>query len=105
MGILQKEIFGGGVMNKEKEMIERNIELSAEFSRYLFEHPEVETKIPIDAEIVLLPEFDKELKKFNLQLGKNIEADGGRVVCILIKNIRPKALSRIEKIEFESVAN
>lgn len=78
MGILQKEIFEGGVMNKEKEMIERNIELSAEFSRYLFEHPEVETKIPIDAEIVLLPEFDKELKKFNLQLGKNIEADGGR---------------------------
>jgi hypothetical protein len=53
-----------------------------------------------------MPEFDKELKRFNLQLGKkNIEADGGRVVYILIKNIRPKALSRIEKIEFESVAN
>jgi hypothetical protein len=54
---------------------------------------------------VLLPEFDKELKKFNFQLGKNIEADGGQVVCILIKNIRPKTFSRIEKIEFESVAN
>jgi hypothetical protein len=92
-------------MNKEKEMVERNIELSAEFSRYLFEHPEVETNIPIDAEIVLLPEFDKELKKFNLRLGKNIEEDGGRVVYIRIKNIRPKALSRIEKIEFESVTN
>ncbi|WP_261341771.1 DUF5647 family protein [Candidatus Kuenenia stuttgartensis] len=36
-----------------KEMIERNIELSAEFSRYLFEHPEVETKIPLDAKVVL----------------------------------------------------
>jgi len=24
----------------EKEMIEKNIELSAEFSRFLFEHPE-----------------------------------------------------------------
>ncbi|GJQ51034.1 hypothetical protein KsCSTR_47760 [Candidatus Kuenenia stuttgartiensis] len=92
-------------MCKEKEMIERNIELSAEFSRYLFEHPEVETKIPLDAKVVLLPEFDKELKRFNLQLGKNIEADGGRVVYILIKNIRPKVLSRIEKIEFEPVAN
>lgn len=92
-------------MCKEKEMIERNIELSAEFSRYLFEHPEIETKIPLDAEVVLLPEFDKELKRFNLQLGKNIEAYGGRVVYILIKNIRPKVLSRIEKIEFEPVAN
>ncbi len=92
-------------MSKEKEMTERNIELSAEFSRYLFEHPEIETKLPLDAEIVLLPEFDKELKRFNLQLGKNIEADGGRVVYILIRNIRPKYLSRIEKIEFEPVAN
>lgn len=33
-------------MNKKKEMIERNIELSAEFSRYLFDHPEMEEKIP-----------------------------------------------------------
>ena len=51
-------------MSNEKEMIDRNIELSAEFSRYLFEHPEIEGKIPVDAEIILLPEFDKELKAF-----------------------------------------
>jgi hypothetical protein len=50
-------------MNREKEMIERNIELSAEFSRYLFEHPETDEKIPADAEIILLPEFDQELKE------------------------------------------
>jgi len=89
-------------MNKEKEMIERNIELSAEFSRFLFEHPEMEEKIPMDAEIILLPEFDAELKEFNLHLGKNIEADGGKVIYISIKEIRPKVLSRIGKIEFES---
>ena len=58
--------------SKEKEMIERNIELSTEFSRYIFEHPEIEAKIPIDAEIILLPEFDQELKKFNLF--RNVQA-------------------------------
>jgi len=89
-------------MSKEKEMIERNIELSAEFSRYLFEHPEMEGKIPVDAEVILLPEFDQELKEFNLQLGKNIETEGGKVVYISIKEIRPKVLSRIDKIELES---
>ena len=89
-------------MNKEKEMIERNIELSAEFSRYLFEHPEMEEKIPMDAEIILLPEFDAELKEFNLRLGKSIETDGGKVIYISIKEIRPKVLSRIDKIELES---
>jgi hypothetical protein len=91
-------------MNKEKEMIERNIELSAEFSRYLFEHPEIEEKIPLDSEIILLPEFDKELKEFNRGLGKNIESEGGKVVFISRKEIRPKTLSRIGKIELESVA-
>jgi hypothetical protein len=90
-------------MVKEKRMVERNIELSAEFSRYLFEHPEIEENISVDAEVVLLPEFDKELKEFNLQLGKNIEKEGGKVIYISIKEIRPKTLSRIEKIELESM--
>jgi len=89
-------------MSKEKEMIERNIELSGEFSRYLFEHPEIEEKIPVDAEVILLPEFDQELKEFNVQLGKNVENEGGRVFYIVIKEVRPKILSRIEKIELES---
>lgn len=90
-------------MNKEKDLIEKNIELSAEFSRFLFEHPEIEEKIPVDAEIILLPEFDEELKEFNLRLGKTIEAEGGKVVHISIKEIRPKVLSRIEKIELKAV--
>ena len=79
-----------------------NIELSAEFSRYLFEHPEMEEKVPVDTEVVLLPEFDQELKEFNLRLGKNIKAEGGKVVYISIKEIRPKGMSRIDKIELES---
>jgi len=91
-------------MSKEKEMIERNIELSAEFSRYVFEHPEIEEKIPLETEVILLPEFDKELREFNLQLGKNIENEGGKVIYISIKEIRPKAFSRIQKIELESIA-
>ena len=64
---------------REKKMIERNIELSAEFSRYLFEHPEIEENIPVNAEIILLPEFDQELKEFNLKMGKDIKAEGGKV--------------------------
>ena len=89
----------------EEKLVERNIELSAEFSRYLFEHPEIETKIPIEAEIILLPEFDQELKEFNLNLGKNIEASGNKVIYVTIKDIRPKTLSRIEKIELVSAIN
>ena len=90
-------------MNKEKEMIERNIELSSEFSRYLFEHSEIEGKIAFDAEIILLPDFDGELKEFNLKLGKKMESEGEKVVYVSIKEIRPKVFSRIKSIELEPV--
>lgn len=91
-------------MNKEKGLVERNIEISAEFSRYLFEHPEIEDKIPAGAEIILLPEFDEALKGYNLKLGKEIESEGGKAVYVSIKEMRPKITSRIEHIELEYVA-
>jgi len=83
-------------------MMERNIELSAEFSRYLFEHPETEEKIPKQAEIILLPEFDEELKDHNLRLGKQVESEGAKVVYVTIKRLRPKTFSRIEGIGLEA---
>ena len=86
-------------MTYEDKLIERNIELSAEFSRYLFEHPEIEEKISSDSEIILLPDFDKELKDYNLKLGKEMESKGEKVVYLKIKNMRPKVLSRIEEVE------
>ena len=89
-------------MSRETEMIERNIELSAEFSRYLFEHPEIEERIPLGAEIILLPEYDDELKKFNREIGKNMEAEGDPVIYVSIKEIRPKSFSRIRKIGLAS---
>lgn len=89
-------------MNNEKKMIERNIELSAEFSRYLFEHPELEEKLSPEAELILLPEFDDELKEFNTKLGKNLEIEHRKVLYIKIKNIRPKIISRIEQVELVS---
>ena len=90
-------------MNNENRMIEKNIELSAEFSRYLFEHPEMEEKVPSDAEIILLPDFDIELKEHNLKIGKEIESKGEKVVYLEIKNLRPKILSRLEEVELVSM--
>lgn len=89
-------------MDKEREMIERNIEISAEFSRYLFEHPEMEQKLPVGAEVILLPEFDRELKEYNLKLGKAIESERGEVIYVAIKNMRPKILSRIDDVRLEA---
>ena len=86
-------------MNKENEFIQKNIEQSTEFSRYIFEHPEIEKKIPTDSEIVFLPEYDNELKDFNLKLGKGLESEGQKVVYIKIQHLRPPRISRLENIK------
>ena len=83
------------------KMIERNIELSAEFSRYLFDHPELGKTIPSDSEIVFLPEFDNDLKSFNIELGKMLQASGTPVVYIKINKLRPKILSRMEGVSVQ----
>jgi hypothetical protein len=86
----------------EKEMIRKNIELSAEFSRFLYEHPEFEEKISSETEIIFLPEFDSRLKEFNLKLGKELEASGDRVVYIKIEKLKPRILSRIEGVSLQT---
>lgn len=91
-------------MSEEQSLIERNIELSAEFSRYLFEHPEIGDQIPFDSELVLVPEFDTELREFNLSLGKKIEAEGANVTYVIIKNLHPKSYSRLTDVEVKRAA-
>jgi hypothetical protein len=51
-----------------------------------------------------VPEFDMELKEFNLSLGKRIESEGGKVTYIVIKNIHPKSYSRLTDVELKMVA-
>jgi hypothetical protein len=92
-------------MLKENDFIEKNIELSSEFSRYLFEHPELSNQIPLDSELVLVPEFDTELRAFNLSLGSKIEAEGGKVTYVVIKNIHPKSYSRLTDVELKRAAS
>jgi len=87
--------------NKDEDMVQKNIELSTEFSRYLFEHPEVESTLQRDAEIVLLPDFDAKLCAYNRKLGRSMEARGEKVVYVRVGQLRPKTISRIESVAVE----
>jgi len=91
-------------MNENRNFVELNIELSAEFSRYLFDHPEFSDRLPSDSEIILVPEFDVELRDYNLSLGKEIEAGGEKVAYVSIKSIHPKTYSRLAEVELRQLA-
>ena len=83
-------------------MAMRNLELSAEFSRYLFEHPELEANLAPDAELVLLPDFDTELRAYNEEIGRQMEANGERVVYVRVGHLRSRSLSRLENVAMTS---
>jgi len=82
-------------MKNENDYIEKNITLSFEFSKYLFEHPEVEEKIPLNAKIVLLPEYDSDLYEFNKKLAEVQREEGQPLVYVRVKELGPKIYSRL----------
>jgi len=57
----------------------------------------------LDAEIVLLPEFDDELKQYNLKFGKNLKAKSEKVFYITNNGLLPKTMSRINRIKLGAV--
>ena len=85
----------------ESELVKKNISLSVEFSKYIFEHPELEDKIPKGAQVVLLPEYDKELSDYNLMIGEKQREKGQPVVYVKIEELLDPRLSRVSKAELE----
>lgn len=77
----------------------KNSELSMEFSRYVLEHPEIDDILAEDKVVIFLPEFDPELKDFNLKMAKEIETEGGKVLYVKVKQLSPKVTSRLVGVE------
>jgi len=85
----------------EQELIEKNMTLSIEFSKYIFEHPELEDRIPKGAQVVLLPEYDEELSAYNLMIAGKQREEGQPVVYVRIKKLLAPRLSRVSEAELE----
>ncbi len=82
----------------DHELFTKNQQLSTEFELYLSEHPEIEEKIPDNAMIVLLPEYDEELSRKNLELADKNREEGQPLVYVKVHSMRT---SRIEGLELQ----
>ena len=91
---------------KEKEVARKNLLLGMEFDKYLIEHPSLIEKIPQGAHVVLLPEYDPELCKANMQLARKRIKEGEKVVFVKIERLAPPRKSRLirPRIEFAESA-
>ena len=84
-------------------LVEKNIELSFEFTRYLLDHPELEDRIPKGAQVVLLPEYDEKLKHFNMRTAKKQWEEGQPVVYVSIKRLALDSASRLVGTKIERI--
>lgn len=81
-----------------EELFRKNQQLSTEFELYLLEHPEIEEKIPDNAMIVLVPDYDKELAEKNIELAKANKEPEQTIVYVRVEKLRA---SRIEGLSLQ----
>jgi hypothetical protein len=82
----------------KKELFTKNQQLSTEFELYLLDHPELEEQIPDNALIVLLPDYDPELSKVNLEIAARNREERQAIVYVKVYRLRK---SRIEGLELK----
>ena len=79
------------------ETVKKNLDLHAEWMKYVFEHPEVLDKMPKGAVLVILPEDDKELYEENNKILEEHRKNGIPVFLVTMKTPKPQ-ISKIEII-------
>ena len=65
--------------------IKKNLDLLNEFMKYAFDNPEVLENIPPDAELIILPIDDLELREYNKKMADKIFSQGKKVVLVSMK--------------------
>jgi len=84
---------------ENNQFFARNSELSIEFSKYVIDHPEMDDLLSEETIVIFLPEFDLQLRDFNLKIAKEIESEGGKLLYVKVKQMAHKVSSRLIGVE------
>lgn len=84
---------------ENNQFFDRNSELSIEFSKYVLDHPEMDDLLSEETIVIFLPEFDLQLRDFNLKIAKEIESEGGKLLYVKVKQLAHKVSSRLIGVE------
>ncbi len=82
---------------EETEIVKKNLDLHAEWMRYVFEQPDALDQIPEGAQLVFLPDNDPELSKENQKTADKLKSKGAPVMIIHLDLPKPPE-PRIELI-------
>lgn len=79
------------------EIVKRNLDLHAEWMKYVFDYPEVLDRIPKGAILVILPEDDETLYNENYRVLEENKMKGIPVFVVTMKTPKPR-ISNIEVV-------
>ena len=68
------------------EIIQRNVDLSFAFNRYIFDHPQVLDQLPGEFRLVILPQSDPALSMHNLKMLNQWRERDKPVVLVLMQD-------------------
>ena len=78
------------------EFAQRQMELTAEFAKYIVEHADVDARLPKDSYIYFEVEGEPGFNKYSRQLAQRREReDGMSIVCVRVKGLAPPQGSRL----------
>ena len=89
----------------DKDLFKKNLELSSELSRFVLSNPDFAKRLPQDAEILFIVDTDIQLSQANIKLANKIQAEGGKVIFVHVKDVLPKEASRLVNPRIELTAN
>jgi hypothetical protein len=73
-----------------EKFAQRQMELTAEFARYVLDHPEVDDSMPEDAYVYFEVDGQSEFNNYSRQLAQRREREEGVVpVCVKLKGLAP----------------
>jgi len=82
---------------KKEALAKKNLDLHAEWMRYVFDNPDVLDRIPKGAVLVILPEDDPEVSAENTKVIEASRSKGLTVVVVKMKTPKPQ-ISAIEVV-------
>jgi hypothetical protein len=88
------------------EFADRQMELAAEFAKYLIENPDVDESLPDGSYVYFQIDGESEFNEYSQQLAERREREEGLIpVCVQLQGLAPPQRSRLINPQIVSSPN
>lgn len=85
------------------EFAQKQLELTAEFARFVVDHPEVDELLPEESYVFFEIAGEPEFNQYSRELAQRRRAEGTATVCVRTQGLAPPQGSRLIEPVIEAV--